>query len=76
MMRSTAAGLACLALLAQSTNAQGVISLAGLTERWNLDAANFDFAMPTETLDSNDAQRWIRSNWDLAGPINWGGSNM
>lgn len=76
MMRSTAAGLACLALLARSTAAQGVVSLNDLAGRWNLDAANFEFVMPTETLDSDAAQKWVRGNWDLASRIDWGGSNM
>jgi hypothetical protein len=74
-MRSTVS-LSLLALgLSASTLAQ-VQSVESLRRQWNLDAANFSFGMPTETQNSDQAQSWIRNNWDLAARIDWGGNDM
>ena len=76
-MRSTLS-LSFLALglsVGTATLAQ-VQSIESLRQQWNLDAADFSFGMPSETLDSGKAQSWIRSNWDLASRIDWGGNDM
>lgn len=74
--RAIATSLLLLGRHARLTTAAAVSSLSDLTAQWNLDAADFSFKMPSETLDSDDAQNWIVNNWKLNGNINWGTDDM
>ena len=75
-MRSTTTALALFALGSSSLVRAQKQSVDALRTQWNLDAADFSFVMPSDTLGSNDAQDWITDKWDLAQQIDWGGNDM
>ena len=75
-MRSTTTALALFALGSSSLVRAQKQSVDALRTQWNLDAADFSFGMPSDTLGSDDAQDWITDKWDLAQQIDWGGNDM
>jgi hypothetical protein len=51
-------------------------TLSSITAQYNLNAATFNYSVPSTALGSDDAQGWIRNHWDLTGKIAFGGNDM
>nr|ODN94488.1 alginate lyase [Cryptococcus depauperatus CBS 7855] len=57
--------------LVTSVDVQSIVGTYGLT------TATFNFSMPEEALNSDNANKWIESKWSLANSkVDWGSSNI